>query len=123
MLSRRFLVLGVLAIAGCASLSGKGAYPPAGPYPELEPVRLIRSGPEGVVIGISSRGCAARPDIAYHLERRNGVATLAFARRRLATCKDGQVDWVEVAFTRAELGLAAGEPVFLLNPLAERPGR
>ena len=122
MIPRRFLVLGALALTGCASLPPASPFPVAGPFPELEPVRLVRSGPEGVVIEIASRGCSARPDIVFHVERKGGVATVAFARSHMQTCSEDMVNWIEVAFTRAELGLVAGEPVFLLNPLAEPPG-
>ena len=123
MLSRRFLLSGTLALAGCASLPRPERYPAAGPYPELEPVRLVRTGPEGLLIKVASRGCEGRPDIVFHVERRGGVAAVAFARRRLQTCRGNPPGWVEVAFSRAELGLAAGEPVFVLNPLATGPDR
>ena len=122
-LSRRFLLSGTLALAGCASLPRPERYPAAGPYPELEPVRLVRTGPEGLLIKVASRGCEGRPDIVFHVERRGGVAAVAFARRRLQTCRGNPPGWVEVAFSRAELGLAAGEPVFVLNPLATGPDR
>jgi len=122
-LSRRFLLSGTLALAGCASLPGPERLPAAGPFPELEPVRLVRTGPEGLVIEVASRGCEGRPDIVFHVERRGGAAAVAFARRRLQTCRGNPPGWVEVAFSRAELGLAAGEPVFVLNPLAAGPDR
>ena len=123
MLSRRFLLAGTLALAGCASLSPGALFPAAGPFPELEPIRLVRAGAEGLVIEIASRGCEGRPDIVFHVERRGGVATVAFARRRLQTCRGQPPGWVEVAFSRAELGLSANEPVFVLNPLSAGPDR
>jgi hypothetical protein len=123
MIPRRFLIAGVLALAGCATLQKGVVYPQIGPFPELEPVRLLRADQGKLVIEIASRGCSARPDLVFHVERKGGVATVAFARRRLQTCRDDMVNWIEVAFTRAELGLVAGEPVFLLNPLGETPGQ
>ena len=118
MISRRFLIVSSLAMAGCASLPQTAAFPSGGPYPELEPVRLVQSDAESLVIGVASRGCAARPDMAFHVERRGGVATIAFARRRLQSCSEHTADWTEVLFSRAQLGLEKGEPVFLLNPVA-----
>jgi hypothetical protein len=72
---------------------------------------------------VASRGCAAPPDLAVFVERRDGVATIAFARRRLQTCREAPVGWVEVAFTREALGLRPDEPVFVLNPLSSGPDR
>ena len=123
MLSRRFLLSGTLALAGCASLPAPERYPAAGPYPELEPVRRVRAGREDLVIEVASRGCEGRPDIVFHVERRRGVAAIAFARRRLQTCRGNPPGWVEVVFSRTELGLAAGEAVFVLNPLSAGPDR
>ncbi|MFN7303998.1 MAG: hypothetical protein ACK5SU_04895 [Phenylobacterium sp.] len=123
MLSRRLLLCGTLGLAGCASLPRTAPFPAAGPFPELEPVRLARIGPEGLSVEIASRGCDGRPDIVFHVERRRGIATVAIARRRLQTCRGGPPGWVEVAFSRDELGLTPGEPVFLLNPLWTGPGR
>lgn len=123
MLSRRFLLAGTLALAGCASLSPPEPHPAAGPFPELEPVRLVRAGPESLVIEVASRGCEGRPDMVFHIERRGGVAAIAFARRRLQTCRGQPPGWVDVTFSRQDLGLSADEAVFVLNPLSAGPDR
>ena len=123
MLTRRLLLVGTLALAGCTSLPRPEPYPATGPYPELEPVRLIRIGPQDLSLEVASRGCGVRPDLTFFVERRGGVATVAFARRRMQTCRDTSEAWVEVVFSRKALGLSADEPVFLLNPLAVRPDR
>ena len=123
MLTRRLLLAGTLALAGCASLPRPEPYPATGPFPELEPVRLIRIGPQDLSLEVASRGCGLRPDLTFFVERRGRVATVAFARRRMQTCRDTSAIWVEVVFSRKELGLSADEPIFLLNPLAVRPDR
>jgi hypothetical protein len=122
-LSRRLLLAGTLALAGCASLPRPQTWPSAGPFPELEAVRSVRITPGGMSLEVASRGCAAPPDLAVFVERRDGVATVAFARRRLQTCREATAGWVEVAFTREALGLKPDEPVFVLNPLSTGPGR
>lgn len=86
-------------------------------------MRLVRAGPEGLVIEVASRGCEGRPDLVFHVERRGGVAAVAFARRRLQTCRGAPPGWVEAAFSRQDLGLSAGEAVFILNPLSTGPDR
>jgi hypothetical protein len=122
-LSRRFLLAGTLALAGCASLPRSQAWPTMGPFPELEAVRSVRVTPGGLSVEVASRGCAAPPDLAFFVERRDGVATVAFARRRLQTCREAPGGWVEVTFTREALGLKPDEPVFVLNPLSSGPDR
>lgn len=84
-------------------------------------MRLARISPEGLAVEVASRGCVGQPDMVFHVERRGGVATVAIARRRLQTCREGPPGWVEVVFSREELGLTPGEPVFLLNPLRTGP--
>jgi len=122
-LSRRLLLAGTLALAGCASLPRPQTWPSAGPFLELEAVRSVRITPGGMSLEVASRGCAAPPDLTFFVERRDGVATIAFARRRLQTCREATAGWVEVAFTREALGLKPDEPVFVLNPLSAGPGR
>lgn len=121
MLSRRLLLAGTLALAGCASLTRPEAWPSAGPFPELEAVRSVRVTPTGLSVEVASRGCAAAPDLAFYVERRGGVATVAFARRKLQACSEAPEGWVEVAFTREALGLSPDERVFVLNPMSAGP--
>lgn len=71
------------------------------------------------MIEIESRRCLARPDLAFHVERKGGVASIAFARRRLQTCHEQAPIWTEVVFSKTELGLVGDETVFVLNPLAK----
>lgn len=123
MVSRRLAITGILALAGCASLPSAGRLPATGPYPELESVRRVRIGPGELAVEVASRGCEGTPDLATFVERRGGVAKVAFARRRLKTCPEGAPGWVEVVFSRQALGLGAGEPVFVLNPLSSGPDR
>lgn len=123
MLSRRFLLAGTLALAGCASLPRPQAWPSTGPFPELEAVRSVRITPRELSVEMASRGCAEPPDLAFFVERRDGVATVAFARRRVQTCRGAPGGWLEVAFSREAMGLKPDEPVFVLNPLSSGPDR
>jgi hypothetical protein len=114
-MDRRCFVLAALALGGCATLGTSAAAP--GPLAELEPLYAIATGRDGLTIRVASRGCTARPDFAFYVDRRGGAANLAFARKHVDVCKT-EPGQAEVAFTWAELGLAPRTPVFLLNPMA-----
>lgn len=117
-MDRRFFLVAALALSGCATVPPPTAAKWPGPYLELEPLLAARSGPDGLVIRVASNGCTTKADFAVHTEPRGGAMTLAFARRRLDTCKVAPATDAELAFTWAELGLSPTAPVFLLNPLA-----
>jgi hypothetical protein len=84
---------------------------------ELEPLYRADAGREAIVISVASNGCTTRADFTFHVEQRGGSTTLAFARRRIDSCKSFAMGRTELAFTWAELGVAPRTPVFLLNPV------
>jgi hypothetical protein len=114
-LSRRSLLVSGLALlaAGCAtrpSLMTSGET-----WPELEPV-AVSAGHDGLVVQLVSKGCVARADVVFHVDRASGKAVLAFARRRLETCRFGEVGTVDLAFSYEALGLKRGERFVVANP-------
>lgn len=118
-MNRRWVVLGLLGVAGCATtppLPPPRLLPAGETLGELEPLVLAWPGPEGLTIRVASKGCTAKPDWTFYVERKGSAATLAFGRRRVDACRSsgGQVD---IAFTWAELGLPRGSEVRLLNPV------
>lgn len=122
-MDRRAFLLAALALAGCATAGPpQRLAPSAAPLAELEPLFSARAGREALVISVGSNGCTTKDDFAFHLERRGEAATLAFARRRIDTCKAFARGRAELAFTWQELGVRPGDPVFLLNPLAAWSG-
>ena len=108
--------MAALALAACAT-TPPPVVAPGAPLAELEPLYRADAGREALTISVSSNGCTAKADFAFHLERKGEAATLAFARKRLDTCKSFAVGKTEFAFTWAELGVEPRTPVFLLNPL------
>ncbi len=119
-MNRRLFVLASLALGGCATVGVTPVGPPA-PLAELEPLYSARATAEGLAIRVASRGCTAKPDFAFYIERRAGASTVAFGRRHVDICKasPGQTD--ELTFSWAELGLDPKAPVFLLNPVGPPP--
>ena len=120
-MNRRLFVLAGFALAGCATLPAPQPKP-SPPYAELEPVYAAKAGREGLTLRVASNGCTTRPDFAFYVEKTGAAVQIAFARKRLDPCKSFAQGSTELAFTWAELGLAARTPVFLLNPLVAWTG-
>ncbi len=115
--SRRFLLVSGLAMlaAGCATRPSLMASSES--WPELEPVG-VTVGREGLTVRFASRGCTVKADIVFRLDRVGDRAVLAFARRRLETCRFGDVGTVDLVFSYRELGLKRGERFVMANPSA-----
>jgi hypothetical protein len=117
-MTRRPLILAVLALLGGCAVGPPAVLAPAGAgFAELEPLYLARAGRDSLIIAVASNGCTAKADFAFYLDRRAGAATLAFGRRRLDTCQSFAQGKTELSFGWDELGVERGAPVFLLNPL------
>lgn len=114
-LSRRGFVLAgaSLTLAGCATtpvlLAGEA-------LPELEPLVATPAGRDALTIRVMSKGCASKADFVFRTDRKDGHVVLAFARRRLETCK-GPPNLAELRFSYDELGVKRGERVVVANPV------
>ncbi|PZR33033.1 hypothetical protein [Caulobacter segnis] len=101
------------ALAGCATrprlIAGET-------WPELEPLLAVSLERRAVTIRIESRGCADRANMVFRVDRKEGRAVVAFARRRLETCK-GPRSWADITFSYEELGLKRGEQIVIANPI------
>lgn len=120
-MDRRLFLLTALALAGCATVRAPPA-PPGPPYGELEPLYSAVAGREALTLTVASSGCTAKADFVFYVERRGGTVAIAFARKRLDTCKSFAMGRKELAFSWAELGLDPRTPVFLLNPVSAWTG-
>jgi len=84
-----------------------------------EPLIAARAGGEALTITVTSNGCTSKADFSVFVERKGRAVQVAFGRRKLDVCRAAPRP-LELTFTWAELGLAAPQPVFLLNPLEGR---
>lgn len=115
---RGFVITGAaLALSGCATTPGLLAASPGETFPELEPLLAANPGAEGLVIRVTSKGCAAKADFVFRVDRKAGHAVVAFARRRLETCK-GATRAVDLSFGYAELGLTSADRIVIANPIS-----
>lgn len=117
--NRRVLLAGLL-LSGCATVrSAPPRLVPAGPHalPELEPLAAARAERGGLVIVLRSKGCLSKDDVRFFVEREGRVATVAFARRRLETCKAAAPIETELRFGWRDLGVADASAVQILNPI------
>ena len=90
---------------------------PVTPPPELEAVRSVVVGRRGLTLRVVSHGCTRKADFAWFVERRAGVTTLAFGRKRVEACGRGRAGEAALAFSFKDLGIDPDEPVVVLNPL------
>ena len=111
---RSLLVSGAaLLAAGCATRPSLVASDQS--WPGLEAVR-VTAGPGELTVRVASKGCAVKADFVFHVDRTGGNAVLAFARRRLETCRFGEAAEVDLVFSYDELGLKRGELFAVANP-------
>jgi hypothetical protein len=115
---RSFVSTGVaLGLAGCATTPGLLAAGPDETFPELEPLLAADAGADGLTIRVTSKGCAAKADFVFRVDRKAGHAVVAFARRRLETCK-GPAGSATLSFSYEELGLTHGERIVIANAIS-----
>lgn len=89
-------------------------------YPELEPLLSVDAGAKTLTIRVRSQGCASKADFVFLVERDRGHAMVAFARRRLETCR-GERGEATLSFSYAELGVSARDRIVVANPIAAKP--
>jgi len=121
-----------MALGGCAGAAPSAAPPPTAATPrvtpavptlsELEPLYRAEAGREALTISVSSNGCTAKADFTFYVDRKGPSTQLAFARKRVDSCKSFAMGRTDLSFTWAELGLSPQTQVFLLNPLAPWTG-
>ncbi len=113
--SRRSLLVSGLALsaAGCATRPSLLVSDET--WPELEPLG-VTAGREGLSLRLASKGCTVKADIVFRVDRVAGGTVLAFARRRVETCRSGEAGTVDLAFSYEALGLRRGERFKVANP-------
>lgn len=108
-----------VTLAGCATTPVALSAVSDETFPGLEPLLDARAGRDGLIIRLPSRGCGAKADIVFRVDREAGQTVVAFARRRLETCK-GPLGSADFAFGYGELGLRPGERIVIANPIGRR---
>ena len=106
----------LLALGGCAARGGARLVTTAAGPGELETLKAATATPDGLVLSVASRGCTAKMDFTFYVDRAGGELAIAFARKRLDVCRAAP-GVTELRFGYAELGLAGGETIRLLNPV------
>jgi len=120
---RRALLMGavVLTAGGWAGLPRAEPEPPD--LAALEPLYAVSATPQGLTIRVASKGCTAKADFAFYIDKKpGGDAAIAFGRKSLDICKTGKPgDHADLVFSYAELGVGADTPVAVLNPITQQP--
>jgi hypothetical protein len=115
---RRLLVAGaLLALGGCATsprvtlVAGR-----IGETEELEPLKAVTAGADGLTIRVASTGCTRKEDFAFYVDHAGPQPTIAFARKRVDGCRAAP-GGVELSFSYQELGVAGQARLAVLNPV------
>lgn len=121
-MDRRALLLGAAATTACG-WAGAWAQSEPPDLAALEPLYAVFAAAHGLTIRVASKGCAAKADFAFYVDRKPGGATaIAFGRKRLDICKTAKAGGhADLVFSYAELGLSADTPVAVLNPIVAAP--
>jgi hypothetical protein len=115
---RRLLAAGLsLALGGCAGragviLVGGGRDAPA----ELETLSGLQADASGLTLTVASAGCTSRNDFTFYVDRSAAPPTVAFARKRLDSCRRPPTT-AAVRFSYQELGLSGRGRLAVLNPV------
>ncbi len=104
------------SLAGCATTPVGLTAAPADRWPLLETLLAARAGASGLTVRVRSRGCAAKADFVFRVDRAAGHAVVAFARRRLEICK-GAESAADLVFSYDELGLTRADRIVIANPV------
>jgi len=116
--SRRLIVLGGVALLASGCATRPRLLVSAQTWPELEPLMAVTAGHAGLTIRMASRGCTVRGDVVFRVDRSRDRAVIAFARRRLETCRPGEAGFVDLTFSYDELGIRRGERIGVANPVS-----
>jgi hypothetical protein len=127
-MDRRALLAAGLAAAGALAMGSQALPQPRPPGLEvLEPLYAVNASARRLTIRVGTRGCTAKDDFSFLVDRRPGEPPqIAFGRRRAEDCRPrkARLRQVDIAFTYEELGLEPGAPVVVLNPIAHpAPGK
>ena len=119
--NRRVLLAGLL-LSGCATVPSRPPrLLPGDPelYGELEPLLDVRSEADALVIRLKSQGCLRKEDLRFFVEGKDAIPDVAFARRRLETCRTTGPGSAEIRFGWSELGIAGATAVRVLNTIGK----
>jgi hypothetical protein len=84
---------------------------------DLEPILGATVDKNDLVVRVSSNGCTAVGDFAVETERRDGVATFTFTRKRPDLCRAFVAEGVSLRFPLDAYDVEHGGKVRVRNPL------
>ena len=84
---------------------------------DFEPILGATVDKNDLVVRVSSNGCTAVGDFAVETERRDGVATFTFTRKRPDLCRALVAEGVDMRFYLDAYGVDRGSKIRVRNPL------
>ncbi|MDB5460248.1 MAG: hypothetical protein JWO72_1989 [Caulobacteraceae bacterium] len=111
----RIWLAGMMALAGAGSAA---AYT----VPPIEPIYGVTVGKEAITVRVASNGCTRKSDLTVAVAKNPPRPMVLIARKHPDTCRSVAAGHAEVVYSFEELGLDAGQPFALANPLVGDPG-
>lgn len=83
----------------------------------LEPLGGARVDGADLVVRVSSNGCTRQEDFSVETQRRDGLTSFSFVRKRPDNCKALLPEGVELRYPLDAFGVERGGKIRLRNPL------
>ncbi|WP_168075440.1 hypothetical protein [Caulobacter sp. SSI4214] len=84
----------------------------------LEPLQAMRVDRDDLVVRVSSNGCTRPEDFAVESQRRDGLTSFTFTRKRPDNCRALVAEGVELRYPLETFGVERGGRIRVRNPLA-----
>ncbi|MDR7230182.1 hypothetical protein J2X45_001263 [Caulobacter sp. BE264] len=90
--------------------------PPASSQ-SLEPLMAARVDGADLVVRVTSNGCTRQEDFSVETQRRDGLTSFSFVRKRPDNCRALIAEGVELRYPLDAFGVERGGKIRLRNPL------
>ena len=110
-----------LSTSACVSIDADDVRPepvtPHGSNQPLEPLFAARVDGADLVVRVTSNGCTRQEDFSVETQRRDGLTSFSFVRKRPDNCRALIADGVELRYPLDAFGVERGGKIRVRNPL------
>ena len=110
-----------LSTSACVIIDADDVRPepvtPHGSNQPLEPLFAARVDGADLVVRVTSNGCTRQEDFSVETQRRDGLTSFSFVRKRPDNCKALLPEGVELRYPLDAFGVERGGKIRVRNPL------